>query len=229
MVQSNGENISIEGNSLSSALSQEVFSKTGQVEQIIVTLVFRYMLNTLLIILALIIVLTVAIGLFIAFNPQFGAKPDPIELEKFANSPQWNGKIFENQIETSMDMGASKIPGVLYKQLFDRKGRAPEKPIPSVPFDEAQWAANDEPKFIWYGHSVVLLKINGKTLLIDPMLGPNAAPVAPFKIKRFSEDTLKIIDQLPKLNAILITLPTIMTTLISPALKNLKAKQVLGL
>ncbi len=38
VVQSNGESISIEGNSLSSDLSQEVFSRTGTVEQIIVTL-----------------------------------------------------------------------------------------------------------------------------------------------------------------------------------------------
>jgi len=147
----------------------------------------------------------VAIWLFLNFNPQFGATPDKDELAKFSRSPQWNGKVFENQIETVMDMGASKIPGVLYKQLFDRKGRAPKKPIPIVPFDQEKWEANDEPKFIWYGHSVLLLKINGKTLLIDPMLGPNVAPIAPFKIKRFSEKTLDIIDQLPQLDAILIT------------------------
>ncbi len=163
------------------------------------------MLNTLWIILASVLILIVAIRLFISLNPQFGAKPDETEIEKYSHSPQWTGKIFENQIETVMDMGPSKIPGVLWKQLFDRKGRTPEKPLPIVPFDSNEWNKDDHPKFVWYGHSVLLLKLNGKNFLIDPMLGSDAAPVAPFAIKRFSTNTLDIINDLPPLDAILIT------------------------
>lgn len=151
------------------------------------------------------VVFAMALTLFLKLNPQFGGQPDEAELAKLSKSPQWNGKIFENQIETKMDMSASNIPGLLWKQLFDRKGRSPELPLPIIDFDQATWTANAEPKFIWYGHSVILLQLNGKNILIDPMLGPNTAPVAPFKVKRFSENTLAIIDQLPDLDAILIS------------------------
>lgn len=163
------------------------------------------MLNILSIALVIIIVLFIGIKLFIALNPQFGGKMDHEELEKLSKSPQWNGKVFENQIETRMDMGPKDMFGLIKKQLFDREGRSPSKPLPILPFDQALWDQDDKPKFVWYGHSVLLLKLNGKNLLIDPMLGPNAAPVAPFQIKRFSQNSLAIIDRLPPLDAILLT------------------------
>lgn len=37
----------------------------------------------------------------------------------------------------------------------------------------------------WFGHSAVLLEIEGKRILLDPMLGPAASPV-PFFAKRFA-------------------------------------------
>lgn len=154
---------------------------------------------------ALIISAFIVIWLYTKYHPQFGGKLDRQEVAKMSKSPQWNGKIFENQIETKMDMSLSKMPELLYKQLFDRKGRSPQQPLPILPFQKDQWEANQEPKFIWYGHSVLLLQLAGKNLLIDPMFGDNAAPVAPFKVKRFSENTLALIDQLPRLDAILIS------------------------
>jgi len=47
------------------------------------------------------------------------------------------------------------------------------------------------------------LRINDKTILIDPMLGPNASPIAPFATKRFSENTLSIIDELPAIDILM--------------------------
>lgn len=145
------------------------------------------------------------VSLYLKLNPQFGGKIDEEELNKLSKSPQWKDKVFENQIETKMDMSAGKIPGLLWKQLTARAGRSPKEPLPIIPFDINTWQANEEPKFVWYGHSVLLLQLNGKNLLIDPMFGGNAAPVAPFKVKRFSLDTLSIIDDLPNLDAILIS------------------------
>jgi len=163
------------------------------------------MLNVIIIVLLLALVPFVAVQLFIRLNPQFGAVPNAEELQKLSQSPQWNGKIFENQIETTMNIGFKDGIRLLKKQLFDRAGRSPRTPIPVVPFDQQQWTHDDTPKFVWYGHAVLLLQLKGKNLLIDPMFGPDAAPNAPFKIKRFSKQTLDIIDQLPAIDAILIT------------------------
>ena len=105
-----------------------------------------------------------------------------------------------------MDVGLKTMPGLLKAQFTDRKVREPEKPIPIVPFDEKAWNEEPEtPKFIWYGHSVGLLKIGGKNILIDPMLGPDTSPIAPMTTKRFSENALVVIDALPKIDAVLYT------------------------
>ena len=41
--------------------------------------------------------------------------------------------------------------------------------------------------------------------MVDPMLGPNAAPIAPFKSSRFSKNTLDLIDQFPEIDILLLT------------------------
>ena len=60
-------------------------------------------------------------------------------------------------------------------------------------------------KFIWYGHSVVLLRVANKTILIDPMFGTNAVPISPFPIKRFSDNTLDFIKTFPQIDLVLLT------------------------
>jgi L-ascorbate metabolism protein UlaG (beta-lactamase superfamily) len=139
------------------------------------------------------------------WKPQFGSKVRKRDLEKFEKSPYWKGGKFENLIETKMDITLLKLPKLLKDNFTDTKKRAPEKPLPILPFDDAAFSANEEPKFIWYGHSVCLLQLHGLNLLIDPMLGPNASPIAPFKTKRFSENSLAVIETLPKLDAVLLT------------------------
>jgi len=137
---------------------------------------------------------------------QFGGKATKIELEKLAKSKHWDGKKFENLQETKMDFTLSGMPKFFKKQFMEKAEREPKTPIPIESFNlEAFLAPSEKTKFIWYGHSVVLLRINGKTLLIDPMFGPNAAPIAPFKVKRFSENTLDIIADLPEIDLLLFT------------------------
>lgn len=140
------------------------------------------------------------------FFKQFGGKLTKERIEVYSKSPNWNGKNFINLEETDMDIGLKDIPRLLYKQIFKKEGKFPAKSIPIQPFDkEAFLAPSDHAKLIWYGHSVMLMRINNQTLLIDPMLGPDASPVAPFAVKRFSENTLAIIDHLPEIDVLLMT------------------------
>ncbi len=156
--------------------------------------------------LTILLFLVLAVWAFLEFNPQFGGKLNNGLIKRFAQSPQWTGKIFENPSKTSLDMNFTTIVDLIQKQFTDREVRSPQLPLPVTPFDaEAFSASPTKPKFIWYGHSVLLLQLNGKNLLIDPMLGPNAAPISPFPVKRFSENTLDIIDQLPHIDIVLMT------------------------
>jgi L-ascorbate metabolism protein UlaG (beta-lactamase superfamily) len=137
---------------------------------------------------------------------QFGGKITQELLERYALSPNWRDGSFQNLEATTMSMSPFKIPQIIYKQFTNRADKAPKVPLPIAPLDVAAFLApSTRGKFVWYGHSVVLMRMLGKTLLIDPMFGPDAAPIAPFAAKRFSENTLDLIDQLPEIDLVLLT------------------------
>lgn len=137
---------------------------------------------------------------------QFGGKATKKLANRYSKSRQWSDKKFMNIEETNMDISLLQIPKLLYKQFFEKSGREPKQKLSVLPFDkEAFLSPSDKMKFIWYGHSVVLMRIANKTVLIDPMLGSNAAPISPFPIKRFSENTLDFIQDFPEIDLLLLT------------------------
>jgi L-ascorbate metabolism protein UlaG (beta-lactamase superfamily) len=137
---------------------------------------------------------------------QFGAKPSKLELESYSKSPNWNGKIFENLEKTTMDFSLTNLPRFLHKQFFEKKGKEPLNALPIIPFDIKLFDnENQSMQSIWYGHSAILMSLNNKIILIDPMFGPDAAPIAPFKVKRFSDSTLDLIDDFPEIDLVLIS------------------------
>jgi L-ascorbate metabolism protein UlaG (beta-lactamase superfamily) len=49
------------------------------------------------------------------------------------------------------------------------------------------------------------MRLDNKTILIDPMFGSNAAPIAPFSVQRFSQNTLELNDEFPEIDLVLIS------------------------
>lgn len=139
------------------------------------------------------------------WHEQFVWKVTSSLKERYASSPQWKNGKFENLIETSMDMHFSDLPEMLHKQYIATAGRNPKNPLDIIPFSKQSFLSADQPTFIWYGHSVVLMRLEGKTILIDPMLGPNASPIAPFTTPRYSKNSLDLIDDFPQIDICLIT------------------------
>lgn len=137
---------------------------------------------------------------------QFGGKITKTHIEKYSKSKNWDGKKFLNLEETKLEFNFHSIPKLLYKQFCQKEEREPKTKLPIIAFDNASFfSPSENVKFIWYGHSVVLLRVKNKTILIDPMLGGNAAPISPFSVNRFSENTLDIIDELPEIDLLLLT------------------------
>lgn len=137
---------------------------------------------------------------------QFGGKISKRDIEEYKKISNWDGEKFVNLEPTSMDFSFQALPKFLYKQFCEKEGREPKKPLPIVPFHVGNFLApSEKSKFIWYGHSVILLRMNSKTILIDPMLGTNASPIAPFTTKRFSTNTLALIDDFPEIDLLLMT------------------------
>lgn len=140
------------------------------------------------------------------FFKQFGGTVTDELIQQYQLSKNWRGGSFQNLESTNLSTSLWKLPGIIFKQLTQGDGRMPTSPLTIVPFDQSAFLAPAaEAKFIWYGHSVVLMRMNSKTLLIDPMFGPNTTPIAPIPTKRFSEDTLSLIDAFPEIDLVLLT------------------------
>ncbi len=137
---------------------------------------------------------------------QFGGKITQELKARYSKSDNWSENKFQNLEKTTMDVNIQTLPKILYRQFFESGGREPGSPLPIQPFRISEFLIPaDTPKFIWYGHSVLLMQVSGKTILIDPMFGPNASPIAPFATKRFSVGSLEIIDSLPEIDLVLLT------------------------
>jgi len=160
----------------------------------------------LIIFLTLLLISLVLLYAYLNFNPQFGGRITPADKRAYARSPHWDGQKFVNQSETTVDVNLQNMPGLIQANLKDRKQKVPQNPLPVQPFDQEAWNnSNADFQFIWYGHAVALMKLAGKSFLIDPMFGPDASPVGPVRTRRFSNDTLAILDTLPNLDPVFLT------------------------
>lgn len=137
---------------------------------------------------------------------QFGGKISPSDLARYQQSANWDGQSFRNPGGVIVAPGFSKLPRIIYKQIKGNRHAMPRQPIPAIRLDREQWfREGDQAQFAWYGHSALLLRMKGKTLLIDPMLGPDASPIAPVTTRRFSENTLELINDFPEIDLLLLT------------------------
>ncbi|MGI8990657.1 MAG: MBL fold metallo-hydrolase [Bryobacteraceae bacterium] len=124
-----------------------------------------------------------------------------------------------------MAVGARMAPAFLRrfsKEAARPISRAPNKPTPGQWPDRGLHAA-------WLGHSTVLLKVDGVTILTDPVLGPraglNVGPVTlglTLGIKRLVEPALRI-GELPRRDLILLS-HAHMDHLDIPTLRRLESK-----
>ena len=99
-----------------------------------------------------------------------GASPGVTDIERYDKSPHWSDGKFQNLEFTSMDIKAKDVPSLIYKQFFTNGGRKPERRWQLPEFDSQIGGSKGEGiEYIWFGHSNLLIRTHGKTLLIDPM------------------------------------------------------------
>lgn len=111
-----------------------------------------------------------------------------------------------NLEKTATGVSFSDMPAFFRKQLCQKVDREPPSPLPVLPFSRDAFLKPQQGwKLAWFGHNVLLLRIAGLTVLIDPMFGANAAPISPVGVRRFSRDTIEIIDSLPEVDLVLLT------------------------
>ena len=162
---------------------------------------------TVILILTLVILITIGVIVFFNFAPQIGASPEGKRLERMKSSENFKLGKFHNTVTTKMDMKSGKMLGVMLEFFRNDKSREPGEMLQTNKFNPFSFdhINPNTLTFTWFGHSSILLKIDGKTLLIDPVFSERASMFSFMGPKRFPYSNFMNVDQMPELDAVLIS------------------------
>ena len=153
------------------------------------------------------IIVVILIGIiFINTSPEFGENPSKNDLIKFKKSINYKAGKFKNSTKTSMSMSFKETIVTLKDYIKGVPNSEPTNDILVEKVDSTNWQKNDSTnRIVWFGHSSFLLKLDGKNILIDPMLGNTPAPHPWLGGKRYSSELPIEIEKLPRIDAVLIS------------------------
>lgn len=144
--------------------------------------------------------------LFVYLSPEFGGTPSEANKTRFEQLDYFSEGKFSNLIPTKMDMDFGKVITMLPELLKNDPARIPSFDLPIVSRDSLELVEDSLPtRLVWFGHSAFLLQIDGKNILIDPMLGEVPAPNPLLGKKRFFKDLPIEIEKLPQIDLIIIS------------------------
>ena len=133
-----------------------------------------------------------------------GATPSGDRLARMQESPQFNpdGKVFVNELRHS----PSDVGSVAMAALTNQ---APTHPESALPRDETlaqrlRRPAGTDLAVSWIGHSTVLIEMDGRRVLTDPIFSERASPFSWVGPERFVAPAVAL-DELPALDAVLIS------------------------
>ena len=159
------------------------------------------MLKFTYILLASIATLVIVTMLFMQ-QASFGKNPSGARLERIKKSKNYRDGAFQN-IHNTPNFGEGYNFWKILKMYFSKGPTSPDKIIPSkkLHFDN-----NDDQKtrITWLGHSTYVLQVDGKTILVDPIIIGNISPVSFFG-KPYPIEHPYTIDDLPSVDYVLIT------------------------
>lgn len=119
-------------------------------------------------------------------------------------SPQFRDGRFHNPSGLGPDLQGMQLP-ILREFFFGGKKRVPKIEIPvESPLVAWRSAPASGLRATWFGHSTLLLEIDGLRILTDPVFGMRASPFSFAGPKRF-HPVPATIDQLPPLDVVLLT------------------------
>lgn len=156
---------------------------------------------TILLVLAGLLLLAV---LVLNYYPAFGGKASPAKVGTLRQSPNYQAGKFANQTLTVMDSGFTTTLSILRDFMKGNPNRKPSA-LPVLPWAPPAHPSATEATVTWLGHSALLLQVEGKTLLLDPMLGTAPSPFPAFGGKRYSATLPVEIEQLPVIDLVLLS------------------------
>ena len=148
--------------------------------------------------------LLIAAILFVNLSPQFGKAPAKEQKKEYSQLENFQDGKFINQHHSPMNMDFVK----LFKDMTKKSpNRNPEEDIPVERIDSVhiENLSKDTSRLIWFGHSTFLLLIDGKKILIDPMLSQKPSPVSFLGTTRYSKNLPISAEKLPFIDAVILS------------------------
>tara|TARA_B100001971_G_scaffold215190_1_gene259712 strand:- start:153527 stop:154672 length:1146 start_codon:yes stop_codon:yes gene_type:complete len=166
------------------------------------------MLKKIILVLSLFVFLFLVILSRIYFYPQnLGEKPSGAYKEsfkKYANySEDAGGFVNEDPTVIEKMLSRSSEWDSFYEYYWPTTVGWPDVKIKEVAFDKEIFNSKKGIHFVWFGHSTILLRVEGINILIDPVFSKFASPLS-FIAKRFQKPIIKLKD-LPKIDYVLIS------------------------
>jgi L-ascorbate metabolism protein UlaG (beta-lactamase superfamily) len=163
-------------------------------------IVLREVVNMLA--LLILIAVLVVVFLFITFHPVFGSNPSKETKTKYSSLEHYSNGTFVNQITTEMATDFRSMVPVIKEFLKGNPNRQPAQPIPIKPLQFSARNMKQKTKVTWFGHSSLLLEIDNKRILLDPMFGKAPSPIPWFGNKRYSKELPFSVEDLPQIDLV---------------------------
>lgn len=164
------------------------------------------MKKMILYLLSFLLLLSIAVVLFLILNPSFGGNLTKEQKKIYSQLDNYIDGKFVNSVPTSLFVSSSESSTETKNTKENSKGSSPLNQIliKSIDWNKIK---SESDSLTWFGHSAFLISIDNKKILLDPMLGPIASPVSFAGVKRYkySEDMMKIIEEMPPIDAVLIS------------------------
>ncbi len=152
----------------------------------------------------IIALVVIVVTLFLNFSPQFGKAATKKQKIEYAKSGHYEKGKFINESKTIMNVHYWD----LFKEMLEGSpNKRPNKEILVEKIDSTT-IENHNPgitQLTWFGHSAFLLEMDGKKILIDPMLGQTPAPHPLVGTKRYSRELPIEIEKLPFIDIIILS------------------------
>lgn len=145
--------------------------------------------------------------LYFNFSPRIGANAKGARLARIQASPNFKNGKFQNPVATNMDMPPAVMAKVMWEMLKGGNAREPKDVIPTDEFDRAAWEALPDTGIAvaWFGHSSLLIKLDGVTILTDPVFGERASSFSFAGPKRFRYTHQMRVELLPRVDVVLLS------------------------
>lgn len=159
------------------------------------------------IILLFILILIISIPLYLTFAPQLGGRLEGQRLERVERSENYRDGIFRNKVETYLGRPDSSFAQPMKEYYSGKEQRTPSYPLPSMKpnFEKFMGLPEDELQIIWFGHSSVLIKMDGRLLLVDPVFNKQPSPLPFLGPKAFPGTHIIEATAIPDIDIIVIT------------------------